>query len=143
MGSGGSFDFGELRELQRQLENLQSDRERFCRECAKELTARLLSKVKRRTPVGQYPSGSGRTGGTLRRNWTIGGIQKTGDTYKVEVINPTEYASYVEYGHRTANHSGWVQGQFMLTISERELQEVAPAILERKVQRWLEGAFHA
>ena len=40
--------------------------------CAKELAARLLAKVIKRTPVGQYPSGSGKVGGTLRRGWTAG-----------------------------------------------------------------------
>ena len=27
-------------------------------------------------------------------------ISKEGDTYKVEIVNPVHYASYVEYGHR-------------------------------------------
>ena len=42
----------------------------------------------------------GYVGGNLKRNWTVGDIQKIGDSYQVEIINPTEYASYVEYGHR-------------------------------------------
>ena len=34
------------------------------------LAARLLALVIPRTPVGQYPKGSGKKGGTLRRGWT-------------------------------------------------------------------------
>lgn len=141
--SGGKFDFRQVEHLQKQVEQIKNGRGQFCEDCVKELAANLLARVKKRTPVGLYQSGTGMTGGTLRRNWTIGEIQKTGDTYTIEIINPTEYASYVEYGHRTANHSGWVPGQFMMTISECELQTAAPAILERKLQRWLEEAFHA
>lgn len=55
----------------------------------------------------------------------------------IEITNPTEYASYVEFGHRTKNHKGWVRGKFMLTISEQEIQEAAPAILERKLAKKL------
>ena len=46
--------------------------DQFLNSCAKELAARLLAKVIKRTPVGQYPKGSGKTGGTLRRGWTAG-----------------------------------------------------------------------
>lgn len=42
----------------------------FIEACAKELAARLLGKVIKRTPVGQYPKSSGKKGGTLRRGWT-------------------------------------------------------------------------
>lgn len=143
MGSGGSFDFREVKKLQKQIEAIEREKDAFCRECTKELAARLLAKVKKRTPVGQYPSGSGQTGGTLRRGWDAARIQKEGGSYTVEIINPTEYASYVEYGHRTVNHRGWVPGQFMMTLSEQELREAAPAILERKLQKWLSEVFHA
>ena len=46
---------------------------------------------------------------------------------------------YVEYGHRTANHKGWVSGKFMLTISEEELKTISPRILEKKLKKYLEA----
>lgn len=55
----------------------------------------------------------------------------------IEIINPVEYASYVEFGHRTANHTGWVPGRFMMTISEQEMQNIAPALLERKINKFM------
>lgn len=137
-----TVDFSELTtlrdNLQRQLSNEQIDQ--FMESCAKELTARLLAKVKRRTPVGVYPD---RTGGTLRRAWDsgIGDITKQGNMYTITLTNETEYASYVEFGHRTRNHKGWVKGQFMLTISEEELKRDAPKVLERKLKKMLEGCF--
>ena len=85
------------------------------------------------------PKSSGKTGGTLRRGWTIGEIRHNGDLYEIEIINPVMYAQYIEYGHRTANHKGWVKGKFMLTISEQKIQEIAPALLEKKLNEYLRG----
>ena len=125
----------------------------FMESCAKELAARLLAKVIKRTPVGQYPEGSGKVGGTLRRGWTSGNssnaknyansmrVSKVGNDYVIEIINPVEYASYVEFGHRTRDHKGWVEGQFMLTISENEIRNSAPKILENKLNKWLKECF--
>ena len=87
---------------------------------------------------------NGYVGGDLRRGWTIGSVTKTGTGYQIEVINPTEYASYVELGHRQEPgrfvpmigkqlKKGWVPGKFMLTISEKELERDAPRILENKL----------
>jgi hypothetical protein len=152
--SGGKFDFKEVRQLQKRIAQLDKDRDKFCEDCARYLAARLLAKVIKRTPSDS---------GNLRRGWTAQGsgsgseelktrgaaqyvdslkVNHFEDTYIVEIINPIEYASYVEYGHRTANHKGWVSGQFMLTISERELEEQAPKIIEKRISDYLKGAFH-
>ncbi|MDQ0492768.1 hypothetical protein QOZ95_000918 [Paenibacillus brasilensis] len=45
---------------------------------------------------------------------------------------------YVEYGHRTRLHTGWVEGRFMLTISERELERELPALMDSKLKRFME-----
>lgn len=104
-------------------------------------------------------SKSGKVGGTLRRGWTskthdeaASGtgkngkpakgyaaslpVRKVGDYYEIEIINPVEYASYVEFGHRTRN-GGWVEGQYMLTISEERLKQISPAVLQRMINKKL------
>jgi phage gpG-like protein len=150
MGKMGKFNFRELKDFEKKLKSMK-DPDAFVESCAKELAARLLAKVIKRTPVGDYPKSSGKKGGTLRRGWTgekrvsasayadSMTVHHFGDTYVIEIANPVEYASYVEYGHRTANHKGWVPGVFMMTISEQELQEIAPKVLERKVKKYMEG----
>lgn len=166
MGKFGSFDIRGLKEFQDELKKLQNPDE-FVESCAKELAARLLAKVIKRTPVGQYDKPvkfttkdgkevsftpkTGKTGGTLRRGWTGQKrasaqnyadsltVHHFGNTYVIEIVNPVEYASYVEYGHRTANHKGWVKGQFMMTISEQELETIAPKVLETKIKKYLKG----
>lgn len=148
------LDYNELKKLKEQIEKMgdPTQMDQFLTSCAKELAARLLGKVIRRTPVGQYPAGSGKTGGTLRRGWTGGkgnatsyanslNVNKVGTDYVIEIINPVEYASYVEFGHRTRNHTGWVEGKFMLTISEDEIRKSAPRILEKKLENYLKGCF--
>lgn len=150
MGKMGKFNFRELKDFEKKLKSMK-DPDAFVESCAKELAARLLAKVIKRTPVGDYPKSSGKKGGTLRRGWAGEKrasasayvdsltVHHSGDTYVIEIVNPVEYASYVEYGHRTANHKGWVPGVFMMTISEQELQEIAPKVLERKVKKYMEG----
>ena len=131
----------------------------FYRTAAKDLAGRLLSKVKKRTPVVYGP---------LRDAWAIMPVGKRGDHYTVVVLNNLRYASYVEYGHRQQpgrfipGHwegerfiyepkaksgmvlkNSWVKGRFMLTISTQELEQQAPAILEKKLYKFLKGCFDA
>ena len=153
--SNVSLDYKELVKLKERtmLFGNPTQIDQFLTSCAKELAARLLAKVIKRTPVGQYGAESGKTGGILRRGWTAGqtsnanayaqflNVNKVGNDYVIEIINPVEYASYVEFGHRTRNHTGWVEGQFMLTISEDEIRKSAPSILEKKLETYLKGCF--
>lgn len=146
MAKLGKLQAGDLKSFQKKLNKIQADSvNAFVESCIKELAARLLRKVIQRTPVGQYPKETGKRGGTLRRGWTAANyandipITKNGNMLMVEIINPVEYAAYVEYGHRTANHQGWVPGRFMLTISEDEIMQSTPAILEKKIKKFLGG----
>ncbi len=112
-----------------------------------------------------YINPSGKVGGTLRRGWTGGGavkdpktyagslpISKMGADYTIEIVNPVEYASYVEFGHRQevgryvpalgkTLKQGWVEGKYMLTKSEARLRSVAPAILEQELEQVLREVF--
>lgn len=195
--SGGKVDYSELEAFRNKVEKeLSGDQLRlFIESCAKELAARLLAKVIKRTPVGKNPEikgdkfvkvkvkgadgkervqkylssegarletyWGGYKGGTLRRGWTAGKQQDAvsyaqslkvnhfGGTYVIEIVNPVEYAPYVEYGHRQQVgrfvpaigkrlKNGWVEGKFMLTISEKEIRADAPRVLENKLKRRLE-----
>lgn len=148
MGSYGNLNYKEFNELKKQIEQLDNKKTEFIEACAKELAARLLRAASNKTPVGVYPSGSGKVGGTLRRGWTVGNIQHVGDMYKIEIVNPVEYASYVEYGHRQEPgrfvpaigkrlKESWVEGKFMMTIAEQEIDSIAPRILEKKLKKML------
>lgn len=154
MAKWGSCDFKQLKALQDRIEKLQkAELKKFCEAVSKELAARLLAKVIKRTPVGQYPASSGKVGGTLRRGWTGEKqqnaaayaqslpVKQSGHTYEITIINPVEYATFVEYGHRTRGGSGWVEGRFMLTKSEMEVEGQAQKIIEKKLMKYLGEVF--
>lgn len=158
MARWGKTDFKAMKDLQEKIEKLSKvDFDRFYTEAAKEIAARLLAKVKKRTPVVY---------GSLRDAWAILPIEKRGNQYIITIINNLKYASYVEYGHRQQpgrfipGHwegerfiynpdeeggmvlkAGWVEGRKMLTISVQEIERMVPALLERKLQQLLKGVF--
>lgn len=173
-------NYTDVTQLLAKLQATQQSTDAILTDCTNELAARLLAKVIKRTPVGVAPtlqgdktvkvtgrSGktktmlsadaarlqqywSGYKGGTLRRGWTAKPITKSSGAYSVEIINPTEYASYVEYGHRQTVgryvpalgrrlKRGWVQGKFMMRESENEIRTIAPALLKSRITRKLEA----
>lgn len=179
MARWGNCDFRELKKFQQELEKMsKTDIQKFCEDVSKELAARFLRKVIKRTPVGIYTGEgytcatgknhkgnkiSGKVGGTLRRGWTAktetdanGGTNKgkdvsswvnelpikhNGNTFQIDVTNVVSYASYVEYGHRTRGHKGWVEGHFMMTISEKEINAMLPRFIEKKLTELLSEVF--
>jgi hypothetical protein len=192
-------DFSSLKDFAKRL-NVAANgqqKQQFYEDCCKELTARFLAKVIKRTPVGKGQfeverDGTGNpvkhqrgvkkgqvklkrltNGGTLRRGWTaktenealsgntpntmsfVAGlkVQRSGKEYTITIINPVSYASYIEYGHRQTpgrfipvlgkkTKAAWVKGQFMMTISEKELVVEAPRILDRKLDAYLRSVFY-
>lgn len=108
---------------------------------------------------------AGYNGGTLRRGWTAGKqiapgdyaknlpVEKSGNYYIIRVINPVEYASYAEFGHRQTPgrfvpaigkqlKSGWVKGHYFLTLSEDDLERIAPAVLQKRLDKLLREVFN-
>lgn len=132
MSKWGSFDFGDLKKMADRFKLALDERviDRFIRDFLLEMAYRTERKVKKRTPVDS---------GELRRNWTVGKIVKQGQGYVVEIFNNTEYASFVEYGHRTGKDlTEWVEGRFMMTISMKEIERELPLYLERRQTELLE-----
>ena len=147
-------DYRQLKKFSERLNLLNSKHfRRFIEGVSRELATRLLGKAIPRTPVDT---------GTLRRGWTAKTHQeaesgagetdyvkyanslpvtKQGDAYVIKIINPVEYAAYVEFGHRTRTGKGWVEGRFMLTKSEMELEGELDKIIEEKMLRFFKQLF--
>lgn len=159
----GSANFNELKKLQKRFERLTTEqKDEFQEELVKEKVKYFLGSVIRLTPVGQY--GDGKVGGTLRRGWTTSSqreaelsttfnasnnninsfvdkqlkVKKQGKTYTIEVVNNVEYASYVNYGHRSGA-SGYVNGQFFLEKALAATGTNSRKILDRKLIKLLRG----
>ena len=79
MARWGKADFKELKALQQRIEKLSKvDFDRFYTEAAKDIASRLLTKVKKRTPVIY---------GNLWDAWAVLPIERQGDQYVITVIN--------------------------------------------------------
>ncbi len=111
------------------------------------------------------------SGGTLRRGWMYKtqkeaetnkknkpvkdivselNIIKNGSSYRVDIVNCVEYASYYEYGHRQrpgrfvpqigkSLKSSFVEGHFVMTNAEAKVNANASKIVEKKVNEYLKG----
>ena len=174
----GKVDFKELEKFYERLHKLPiKDIDIFCRYASKQLAARLLQRVIKDTPVGKYPSETGKQGGMLRRGWFAKtheeaeasnilptpqmaieyanslAITKVGSEYRIEIINPVEYASYVEFGHRQTPgryvpaigkrlKASYVEPQYFLTNANQIIENQMTGILQRELDKFLKEAFN-
>lgn len=67
--------------------------------------------------------------GKLRGAWDAQGPFYGGRAWVVKFYNNTEYASYVEEGHRTRGGSGWVSGRFFMHRSMNTLESQLPSLM--------------
>lgn len=157
------MDPRDFQRLRIKMQHLKEKVPQLIEEATKEIAGKLLAEVIKGTPVGKYSrdvkfttkDGKGvsfrtsykKRGGSLRKGWTIGNIVNDGKTYTVEIINPVEYAWYVENGHRTVGNNftrdeasafkvGWVEGKFMFKIAKEEIEKEIPKILDRKLKKF-------
>jgi hypothetical protein len=77
-------------------------------------------------------------------------VEHNGGTHSITITNPVHYASYVENGHRQQPgryvpaigrrlKKQWVDGQFMMAKSEAETKAEIPAVLQRRLDKFLRG----
>ena len=144
MAKNWGVNLKEFNQLQDKISKMNNEFENFLKEYMVEMAEMVIAKAKRKTPVGT-PESTGipnYVGGTLRRNWQIGDVRRVGNNIEVEILNPTEYATEVEYGHRImggAGHSievGWKDGRFMLTTSVNEIRAQMPLRYAQKLKTY-------
>lgn len=128
MSSMVKCDFTDLRKFVKHLEKQEVEAKAMIEKCLNDLAAEMLARTKERTPVDS---------GDLRRAWTVSSIKRVGKWYEIVISNNLKYGAYVEYGHRTRNHKGWVPGKFMMTMSAKEIESLAPAVIEKRVKSFL------
>lgn len=103
-----------------------------------------LRDVKKNTPVGKYPAGSGKVGGTMRKNWHSPRAEKTGGGIQKAIENPVEYSSFVNDGHRIVNRqgetTGYWEGYHMLeranNVVERAMIQEFDAEIKRVKEKY-------
>ena len=96
-----------------------------------EMANRIIAKTK-------YPRTPKDTG-ALRNAWCVGNVKHSGKNLYVELKNPMEYASFIEYGHRIVRGGvevGWYEGRFMLKISIDEVKAQMPLRYRKQFHDW-------
>lgn len=123
-----AFEFDEVKQLAKKMKELTIASGKIHKKVAERVAQLAIRKVKMLTPVDT---------GDLRNNWKYH-ILKQGDTYKIVIYNNVEYALFVEKGHRiviAGRTVGFVDGQFMLELTEQEMERLAPRMWEREVEK--------
>ena len=133
MASWGKCDFSEFKAMADRFRSAVDTNagDRFTREVLQELGNMLLASTKQRTPVDT---------GQLRRTWFITSVRQRGDMFEIEIYNNTEYAPWVENGHRVVVHGqtvGWCEGFFMLRLSVMEIERLAPEVIGKRSDEFL------
>ncbi len=124
----GKCNFSKLKKFAKHLEKQEAKAKVMIERCINDLAEEMLKRTKGRTP--------GRSN-NLENAWTVSSIKRVGKWYKIVISNNLEYAAYVEYGHRTVNHRGWVPGKFMMTVAAKEIENLTPAFVESRVRTFL------
>ena len=136
------YDYSEIEAFGKRLDRAQEIMDELFREAIKEIALDFLVIAKGRTPEKT---------GLLKDRWRIGEIQKQGDSYTIEVFDNTEYASFVENGHRTRkgkgkknsriNSKAWVEGRFMMKLTEDDIAIKMPGYLNKLYDKLAEELF--
>lgn len=136
-----SFNYSQFRRLRNNFAKLSDSYEEWIQSFLFGEATRFMAIVKPLTPVDT---------GDLRNHWKIGRIFRQGDTLCVEIINPMDYATFVEYGHsqtpgryvpqigkRLVND--WVEGAHMMQISMDRIYAEMPSRFNSEFQKWCKG----
>lgn len=126
---GFNLDINELKAYNQAIMSFQNDFNQFLKDLLIDMAERVIARTKPRTPVDT---------GALRNTWKLGEIKSTGKDISVEILNPMEYATEIEYGHRivlNGTEIGWYEGRFMLNISIDEIRRQIPLRYEQELKK--------
>lgn len=129
------YEFSQMLQMKANIVELRKASHRICMKVAERVAQLAIRKVKKLTPVGET--------GDLRNNWKYH-VLKKGDIYTIVIYNQVEYASFVEKGHRIVVAGvtvGWVEGRFMLEMTENEMQKIAPRMWKIEIEKEMRRIF--
>lgn len=133
------LNYSQFRKLRDNFSKLSDEYEAWLQSFLLNEANRFMALVKPLTPVDT---------GDLRNHWKIGKIFRQGDMICVEIINPMEYASFVEWGHKQTPGryvpqigkklvKDWVEGAHMMQISLDRIYAEMPARFNSEFTKWL------
>lgn len=151
------IDLTGLKQFQKNIDRISKNREKFFRAAAKELAARLLRKVIKRTPVGVTARDAGYdisdetykkywagyNGGTLRRGWTA---KNEAEAEKGGNGNVSAFVNSLEVSHTgnvyTITVANPVHYASFVELGHRQhVGQYVPAIEKSLKKAWVPGQF--
>lgn len=151
MSGNVKVDAKAIEDLKKRIEACAQGTQELMDACLRDLTTELLTRAISMTPRDTSNLARRWTDHTTPpnemsgkrvdpRQWAAGAnISHTGKRSEVTVSNSAAYAPYVEYGHRTRDHRGWVPGFFMLTKAVEQTERMSAGIVERRLEEYLKG----
>ena len=127
------MDYASFNAFAKQFKTFQKEYDDFIERFIYQMAMRALRKTKKLTPVDT---------GDLRNRWDISEIRQRGNTLEVDLINPLEYASFVEDGHWQDRR--WVPGKFIdgrFVYQKYDGQKGGTGIMLK--QKWVPGKYMA
>ena len=127
-----SIDFKNFDKFVKSMNTMERDFNNFLQKFLIQMANRVIAKTKPRTPIDT---------GALRSAWTLGEISGSGKNLEVEILNPMEYATDIEYGHRIVRGNtevGYYNGRFMLKTSIDEIKAQMPARYNEEFKKFCE-----
>ncbi|MFJ7407072.1 MULTISPECIES: HK97 gp10 family phage protein [unclassified Lysinibacillus] len=123
-----AFEFEEVKQFAENLKELTIASGKTHKKVAERVAQIAIRKVKMLTPLDT---------GNLRDNWKYR-IVKEGNNFIIIIYNQIENAPFVEKGHRnviTGRTVGYVNGQFLLELTEQEMKHLIPRMWEREIEK--------
>ncbi|MBQ6164829.1 MAG: HK97 gp10 family phage protein [Clostridia bacterium] len=142
-----------LEDFRKNLEKVKAAVPQTEEKILKKTAEQYLGLVINRTPIGEYPNGSGRVGGVLARGWTSKTeeearsgtgdgkekipryvaetpVEHRGNQATMKLVNPVHYGPYVDFGHRIMRKGRCVGMYNGLHITEKaakslDMQKIA------------------
>lgn len=137
MGSFGKFDTKDFDAFVSEFEN-KIQGKAIVTEIESALTqtaGTALNKIKKKTPVDK---------GTLRRNWQASNAKHFGGVFLIDIYNNTEYAPFIENGHRIVRGGrtvGYNSGVFMLRDAIKEVDDNWDKLVGKRFLKAVENIF--
>lgn len=125
-----SMDYNEFKKFVEAYEKIYQEFDSFMKDFLKKSALDVLAKTKLRTPVDT---------GDLRKFWSVTNVRRVGEVLEIEIYNPMEYATYVEYGHLTKKRDNWVNGYFMVTVPLDEMERKIPRRFQSEFKKFVRG----
>ena len=120
----GGIDFSELNKFAEAWQDAAGELDDFLRGFLLDMANRIITKTKPKTPVDL---------GSLKQTWYLGDVRGKGQSLEIDILNPMDYASYIEYGTK------YIKPFQMLTVSIDEIRQQMPLRFQRQFEAFLKS----